>query len=363
METTASTPNVPDATGIVIREISSSVVFNSFELVITFNDQADAAAVGAGAAGSAVAYNSTSDNPTDTADTASRTVTFELTDAAGTGDPLTQTITIIPVNDAPVNAVPPALQMVDDDTALVFNATNNNLISVSDVDAGTEDVQATLAVTSGALTLSSIANLAFLDGDGATDASMTFTGSLVDINAALAAGLTYQGNGDFNGLDALTITTNDLGNTGAVAGDADAEQDEDTVLIQVAAVNDAPTSAGNTVTTPEDTTYAFKISDFNFADVDDFNGDVLASVKITARPNASLGSLELNGQPIDTDDVVVTALQITNGELTFVPTPDVNGPEMPRSSLRSTTARSSAMRRRPWSSTSPRSTMRRSPRT
>ena len=230
-------PNVPDATGIVVREISSSVVFNSFELVITFNDQADAAAVGA--AGSAVAYNSTSDNPTDTADTASRTVTFELTDAAGTGDPLTQTITIIPVNDAPVNAVPPALQMVDEDTALVFNATNNNLISVSDVDAGTEDVQVTLAVTSGALTLSSIANLAFLDGDGATDASMTFTGSLVDINAALAAGLTYQGNGDFNGLDALTITTNDLGNTGAVAGDADAEQDEDTVLIQVAAVNDS----------------------------------------------------------------------------------------------------------------------------
>ena len=70
--------------------------------------------------------------------------------------------------------------------------------------------------------------LTFTVGDGTDDATMTFTGTVADINAALE-GLTYTPNGGYNGVDTLTITTDDQGNTGA----GGALQDVDTVNITV----------------------------------------------------------------------------------------------------------------------------------
>ena len=52
--------------------------------------------------------------------------------------------------------------------------------------------------------------VAFSVGDGADDATMTFSGSIANINAALE-GLTYTPNNDYNGTDTLTVTTNDQG--------------------------------------------------------------------------------------------------------------------------------------------------------
>ena len=43
----------------------------------------------------------------------------------------------------------------------------------------------TLSVDSGTLTLAHTDGLAFISGDGANDSSMTFLGSLSDINTAL----------------------------------------------------------------------------------------------------------------------------------------------------------------------------------
>ncbi len=51
-------------------------------------------------------------------------------------------------------------------------------------------------------------------------------------------GVTYQGTLNFNGSDVLTVTTNDLGNTGAPG----ALTDSDTIAITVSAVNDGPTN-------------------------------------------------------------------------------------------------------------------------
>ncbi len=74
----------------------------------------------------------------------------------------------------------------------------------------------------GTLTLSDVAGLAFSAGDGTADAAMTFTGSTAAINTALS-GLTYTPASGYTGADALQITTNDLGNSGAggVLTDAD----------------------------------------------------------------------------------------------------------------------------------------------
>ena len=71
-------------------------------------------------------------------------------------------------------------------------------------------------------------NLVFSTGDGTDDATMTFTGTIDDINTVLE-GLTYTPDNGFNGVDTLTITTDDQGNTGS----GGAQSDVDTVTITV----------------------------------------------------------------------------------------------------------------------------------
>ena len=129
----------------------------------------------------------------------------------GAGGPLTADasvdINVTAVDDAPViNA--PGPQTASEDTSVVING-----ISVSDVDAGPGTEQVSLTVGHGTLTLGSTSGLSFDSGaDGS--AAMTFTGTLADINTALS-GLTYQGDANYNGSDALAVHIDDLGNTGA----------------------------------------------------------------------------------------------------------------------------------------------------
>ena len=53
-----------------------------------------------------------------------------------------------------------------------------------------------------------VAPLSFSVGDGSADSTMTFTGTIADINTALD-GLTYTPSGGYNGYATLTITTDD----------------------------------------------------------------------------------------------------------------------------------------------------------
>jgi len=64
----------------------------------------------------------------------------------------TSTITVNAVNDAPVNSVP-GVQTNIEDTPIEFSDAGGNAISISDVDAGSNDVQVTLTATGGAVTI------------------------------------------------------------------------------------------------------------------------------------------------------------------------------------------------------------------
>lgn len=150
----------------------------------------------------------------------------------------------------PVNTVPGGQTLTEDGTR-VFSVANGNLVSVGDVDAGVANVQVTIGVAHGVLSLSGMAGLTFSVGDGTTDATMTFQGTRGAINAALN-NLVYTSTADYNGADTLTITTNDLGNSGT----GGARSDTDTVAITVTPVDDAPTSTGfDNVTSLEGQTY------------------------------------------------------------------------------------------------------------
>ncbi len=149
--------------------------------------------------------------------------------------PVSFTISVNAVNDPPVNTVP-GPQGTNQNTPLIFSSGNGNQISVADSDAGASVIQVTLTATNGTITLSGTTGLSFSFsdangtgvGDGTADPTMTFRGTLTNINAALN-GMSFTPTNGFSGAATLTITSNDLGNTGA----GGPQTDTDVVNIQV----------------------------------------------------------------------------------------------------------------------------------
>ncbi|MBD2360363.1 DUF4347 domain-containing protein [Anabaena minutissima FACHB-250] len=195
--------------------------------------------------------------------------TQDLGNTGADGEQTTQNtiqLTVTTVNDAPINTVP-GEQSVKEDTDLIFSVANKNFISVRDLDVneGTGELEVTLSVTKGVLTLKQTTGLTFLKGSGITNAEMTFKGKEADINNALES-LIYRGNLHANGEDTLTITTNDLKNTGT----GDSLQKQDTVKITVTPVNDAPINTVPTIqSVTEDTVLVFNTTNNNAISISD----------------------------------------------------------------------------------------------
>jgi hypothetical protein len=153
-----------------------------------------------------------SDTPTE----GDRTVTLTFNDGGNTGgggltDAETQTLTVTPVNDAPVNAVP-AAQTGTEDVALVFSAANSNAITISDADIGPGIASVLLSVGNGTLTLGDTTDLAQPPVGNGTG-TVALVGTVTAINQALE-GLSYLGALNSNGTRTLTISTSDNGFTG-----------------------------------------------------------------------------------------------------------------------------------------------------
>lgn len=138
----------------------------------------------------------------------------------------------VPLNDPPVNNLPPD-PVVNEDEVLTLSGAG--AISVSDPDAGPDDVKVTLTSTNGLMSLSGTAGLAFTTGDGSADATMTFTGTIAAINTALN-GMTFSPVKDYFGAASIQIITDDQGNNGG----GGPKTDTDTLNITVTAVNDPP---------------------------------------------------------------------------------------------------------------------------
>ena len=149
-------------------------------------------------------FKSNSDDPG-----IARDITVVVNDGAARSVAAHINLTISPVNDAPVNIVP-GEQTTTSGDIIVFSAANGNALSVSDADAGSGTIRIRLSADHGTLTFSSTTGVTVIgNGTGV----VKLIGTLSAINAALD-GLTYQGEAGYVGADALTITTNDLDNSG-----------------------------------------------------------------------------------------------------------------------------------------------------
>ncbi|MCP3888110.1 MAG: hypothetical protein GY702_04450, partial [Desulfobulbaceae bacterium] len=149
-------------------------------------------------------------------------------------------------------------------------------ISIADSDAGGANLTTRLQVTAGIMnvTLSGSATIsAGADGSG----DLTIQGSITDINATLSS-VTYTGNTDVIGTaaDAITVTTNDLGNTGS----GGAQQDIDNIQIDLTAVNDAPvvSAPGSALAATEQVDLAIEGTGFGVSDVDEAGSGATATL-------------------------------------------------------------------------------------
>jgi hypothetical protein len=195
----------------------------------------------------------------------------------------TTTIDVSAVNDAPTITGPTTIN-TDEDTPAVFSTALGNALQVSDVDVGL--VQVTLSATNGLLSLASLNGLTFVVGDGLGDATVTFTGTVSDVNTALD-GLAFAPSADYHGAAAIQTFVDDLGNTGT----GGALTDSLTTNISIASINDAPVGVNDTINTRNIDTILITTAGFLTNDTD-VDGDSLSAVLLT---NPTHGTLVASG--------------------------------------------------------------------
>ncbi len=138
-----------------------------------------------------------------------------------TSDSLTGTasvaITVNPLNSPP-SITAPATATVGENAALVFSSAGGNPITITDPNAGSNVEQLTLTVTNGTLRLAAATGLTITSGSN-NSASMTVTGTLANLNAALN-GLQFTPTTGYSGPASLAVTFKDLGSNQSASATA-----------------------------------------------------------------------------------------------------------------------------------------------
>jgi len=243
----------------------------------------------------------------------SDTFTYTVSDGQGNSDTATVNVTVTAIND-PVTGAAPANASVNEDA--VDGAIAG--MGISDVDAtlapaGIYDV--TLSATHGSLTLTTLTGLTFTTGDGTSDTTMTFHGTLADINTALATAK-YSPNANYNGSAQIDLQVTDTFGGIVATGTGSATNDSDSIAVTVNSVNDEPAGADDSAAPIEGATYTFLTTDFSDGFSDPIDGDSFAGVRITTLPPGASGIIKLNGVAISAGDTI-TKTQLDNNELTF----------------------------------------------
>ena len=171
------------------------------------------------------------------------TLSVSVSDLGNTGGPAqldsdVVSITVDPINDAPI-AIVPGTQSATEDTQKLING-----LSVIDIDAATNDVRATLTAGNGTITVDASVPSGLQAGDisGNGTSSVVLSGTVTEINLTLGVGITYLGNPNFAGTDSITLLIEDLGSTGETP--VNPLQDSNSFNVNVSAVNDAPVLSG-----------------------------------------------------------------------------------------------------------------------
>ena len=238
-------------------------------------------AVGAAASGTVEIVGSQVSYTPSPGFTGADSFTYTVSDGNGGTDTATVTIDVVAAgtNAAPVNRVP-APQSVLEDTQLAFGAEGSNAIGVEDPDAGGGDIRLTITATSGVLTATATGNVTVLDNGSAT---IIIEGTLADVEMTLAS-LVFTPLANYNGPATITVSTDDLGNSGT----GGARTDTDVIDVTVLAVNDAPLAIADVASTPHDRAVTIDVLANDSADADAGDQLVLVSVASPAHGRTAI---------------------------------------------------------------------------
>jgi hypothetical protein len=215
--------------------------------------------------------------------------------------PNTMIVSVAAVNDAPAGT--DATVTTNEDTAYAFTVAN---LGFGDLDTG--DTLSAVRIDTLTLPMGATLQLSGINVN-ANDVILVadiIAGNFVFTPVANATGAGYA---------SFTFSVRD---TGGPAFDPA----PNTMTVNVTAVNDAPAGTDATVTTNEDTAYAFTVANFGFTDVD--GGDILSAVRIDALTIPVGATLQLSGVSVSANDVIVLA-NIIAGNLVFTPALNQNG--------------------------------------
>ena len=197
------------------------------------------------------------------------TDTFSGTVATGSGAATSDTdvvnVTVNAVND-PISTNAPATATLDEDS-VNFAVTG---LSIADVDAQLAPAgvyEVTLSATQGVLTLTTLTGLTFTSGDGTNDTTMTFHGTLSDINTALATAK-YTPNANYNGSAQITLQATDTFGGIVATGSGAATSDSDTINVTVTAVNDPVTGTAPANLSATEDVVSVAVTGLSISDVD-----------------------------------------------------------------------------------------------
>ena len=215
--------------------------------------------------------------------------TYTVTAGGQTSNSAIASLTITAVNDAPTSSAP-VLASVSEDSPLSFIV--GNTLSVADIDSS--NMAVTLAGSNGTLTIANISNVFFSTGDGTADATMTFSGTIANVNDALGT-LSFSPAPDYNGAAELTFTVSD--------GDASPIVTNTSLTIDaVADITD------DSISTDENIPITFNpITGANGATPDTFEG----SPSVTSVTQGANGGVTF----------------LASGDLTYTPNSNYSGPD------------------------------------
>ncbi|WP_404307435.1 LamG-like jellyroll fold domain-containing protein [Neorhodopirellula lusitana] len=182
-----------------VIEWDASEVLSNFTFSLT-DDAGGRFAIDANTGELTVADGSLVDYETAT----SHDIEVQTTDAAGSSYAETMSITVDNERDA--NHTVPGPQFILENQTLTFSSGGGNAVTVSYTLGGTNsDMQVSLLVNNGVLTLSQTTGLVFVDGTNASG-SFVINGTESAINAALE-GMTFTPNTGFSGEVTLNVST------------------------------------------------------------------------------------------------------------------------------------------------------------
>jgi hypothetical protein len=298
---TVTLTNRPDGNSIESLAIASGSVpagvtatYNATTGVLSFTGPASAAAYQSML--QAIVYNNTSDTP----NTTQRSVTVVVSDGSLSSTSHTIAISVTPVNDAPVAHIEPPSFAATEQTSLILSGkiSGTNIMSISDVDSGSDTMTVKLTVGEGVLNVSK-GNSGVDTVTGSGTSTVTITGSVAEINNLLggvdtgvgsAGVIEYLNTSDSPAANTLlTLYVNDNGNNGSGPN----LDDSASVTINITATNDAPIACDDNVITNAGST-VFSIPEwtlvYNDTDVDSAHSKLDVLNGLTGVLNSSGGT-------------------------------------------------------------------------